>query len=169
MRNYLRNRRRTEPAKELWRRARARATRAALPFDLAIEEVVIPAICPVLGIPLSVGKGRHANSPSLNRIVPSLGYVTNNVMVISDRANRLRSDHSAAELVSLAERAKGNRRTEYSLVIDYVAREAFLADIRSRAEQARALQTDLTQVATCLEAIFSRGLVRDGSPAIWSL
>jgi hypothetical protein len=69
------------------------------------KDVSVPDVCPVLGIPLKVvsGKGFTDNSPSLDRIVPSLGYVPGNVVVISMRANRIKSDASLAELKKIVE------------------------------------------------------------------
>lgn len=40
---------------------------------------------------------------SLDRIVPSLGYVPGNVAVISHRANRIKSDATADELRAVAD------------------------------------------------------------------
>ena len=56
----------------------------------------IPDVCPVLGIPLDQdpkGKGeRSDNSPSLDKFIPSLGYVKGNIHIISWRANHLKND-----------------------------------------------------------------------------
>lgn len=86
---------------ECLRGARRRAALAGLPFDLTIDSLPpIPERCPVLGIPLAPG-GRGAernNSPSLDRMIPALGYVTGNVQWISHRANMLRRDATAEEL-----------------------------------------------------------------------
>lgn len=76
MRSYLSERRKTRPAAELWKRAHNGAKKLDLPFNLAPKSIVIPALCPALGIPLIVGGQRTANSPSLDRIIPSLGYVS---------------------------------------------------------------------------------------------
>lgn len=46
-------------------------------------------------------------SPTLDRIVPSRGYVVGNVAVISMRANRLKSDASVAELQALVSYTRG--------------------------------------------------------------
>ena len=52
-------------------------------ITITINDLVFPERCPVLNIPLlSTGK-RTDNSPSLDRIIPSLGYVPGNVKVIS--------------------------------------------------------------------------------------
>lgn len=77
--------------------ARKRAQALGLPFSIEPEHIVIPASCPVLGIPMQ-SSGRRDNRPSLDRIIPSRGYVPSNVRVISFRANRIKSDASADEL-----------------------------------------------------------------------
>lgn len=48
------------------------------------------------------GRGGKNNSPSLDRIRNELGYVRGNVIVISNRANRLKSDASIEELRDIA-------------------------------------------------------------------
>lgn len=62
-------------------------------------DIVIPDVCPVLGVKLE--KGRESgtdNSPSLDRIVPALGYVPGNIRIISNRANRIKNDSTPEEL-----------------------------------------------------------------------
>lgn len=77
--------------------ARKRAIALSLPFDIEPEDIVVPDVCPVLDIPMAQGAGRE-NTPSLDRIIPSLGYVKSNIRVISFRANRLKSDASIDEM-----------------------------------------------------------------------
>lgn len=90
------------PAMKMLARAKSRAKRDGLPFDLTIEDLTIPATCPLLGIPLIAGIGKHTgNSPSIDKIVPSLGYVRGNVWVISHRANAIKRDASLTELETL--------------------------------------------------------------------
>ncbi len=87
------------PRYELWRGARGRARDLGLPFDLCLDDIVIPETCPVLGVSLEPSLGKATvRSPSLDRIVPKLGYVRGNVRVISHRANMLKSDASIEEL-----------------------------------------------------------------------
>lgn len=79
--------------KNLLRWARGRAELKGLAFNLTIEDLQIPEFCPVLGIPLKHGEGKPCdNSPTIDRIVPEIGYVTGNIIIISNRANRLKSD-----------------------------------------------------------------------------
>lgn len=89
----------------MWNNAKARAERDGVPFSISVEDIVIPETCPVLGVTLAQRLGKQGggpNSPSLDRIVASLGYIPGNVVVISMRANRLKNDASVKELRSLA-------------------------------------------------------------------
>jgi hypothetical protein len=79
--------------------AKQRASEKGLPFAISARDIHIPMVCPVLGIPLKIGTRKdHDNAPTLDRIIPELGYVAGNVVVISYRANRFRNDASASEL-----------------------------------------------------------------------
>lgn len=92
----------------MWKQIRIRAVRQGIPFDLTEADIVIPEYCPVLGMPLAVGTwGKTEASPSLDRFVPSLGYVRGNVAVISNRANRLKSDGTLDEYVKLVRWMRG--------------------------------------------------------------
>lgn len=75
-------------------RAKHRAKKEQIPFDITLDDVQIPSYCPVLHIPIRRAKGGApaCHSPSLDRIIPTRGYVRGNVRVISQRANRLKSD-----------------------------------------------------------------------------
>jgi hypothetical protein len=77
--------------------ARTRAKESGLEFDLTLDDLEIPDICPVLGIPLSIGGlgekwNRTDGSPSIDRTNPALGYVKGNVKVISWLANCIKRD-----------------------------------------------------------------------------
>lgn len=97
------------PEKYLWGRAQQRAAAKGIAFSITPDDIVIPERCPILGSRLVVHRkvfrdytvGGEDDSMSLDRIVPSLGYVPGNVAVISWRANRLKGAASLAELESL--------------------------------------------------------------------
>ncbi len=93
-RSYLRRLRRV-----MLQTAQKRSREGGLPFDLIEDDIFIPDYCPVLGIRLEpkAGRGFHASSPTLDRLVPELGYVRGNVAVISCRANVLKSNGTAEE------------------------------------------------------------------------
>jgi hypothetical protein len=80
--------------------ARRRASERNLPFSITTADIKIPEFCPVLGIKLEIGTGYKGNpaSPSLDRIIPEIGYTPENVQVISVRANSMKRDASPAEL-----------------------------------------------------------------------
>ena len=88
--------------------ARARASKYGIPFDLVVHDIELPDVCPVLGIPMSWSDTITENTPSLDRIVPELGYVKGNVNVISFRANRLKNNATLDELKALVAYVTGN-------------------------------------------------------------
>jgi hypothetical protein len=91
----------------MWKNTRTRAKRTGVLFDIEVEDISIPATCPLLGIPLKKGRKRSiASSPSLDRIFPEKGYIKGNVWVISARANAIKNDASIAELELLISRLK---------------------------------------------------------------
>lgn len=96
-------RRHADPRRGMLAGAKRRAKAYGVPFDLVLEDIVVPTLCPVLGIPLSIGGGKtHAGSPSLDRIKPDLGYIPGNVAVISHRANVIKQNATAEELRAVA-------------------------------------------------------------------
>ena len=98
-----RKRRVEEPEHELLKGARQRAKKKGLPFNITLDDVRVPKLCPVLGIPLYVGEGvLHKGSPTLDRFVPELGYVQGNVNVISSLANTIKSNASWLEALTVS-------------------------------------------------------------------
>lgn len=103
---YHRSYRERNPEQMLLASARNRAKKKNLPFDLKVEDIVIPELCPILGIKLTRNLGKHggsASSASLDRIVPSKGYVKGNVKVISLLANNMKSNASEEQLFMFAQ------------------------------------------------------------------
>ena len=91
------------PAQRMYSQAKTRAKKKNLAFDITLEDVVVPKVCPVLGIPIEPGRGKHHDgSPSLDRSDPLRGYVKGNVAVISHRANLLKSNGTAEEHLRIA-------------------------------------------------------------------
>lgn len=80
------------------------ARRKNVENTLKLEDIVIPTHCPILGIELTntMGKGRTGSNASIDRINPDLGYTPENIMIISDLANRMKQNATVDELVSFA-------------------------------------------------------------------
>lgn len=89
--------------------AKYRAKIKKLKFNITIEDVVFPKICPVLGFMIDYkGKRNAYNIPSLDRINSSKGYIKGNVRVISNRANFLKNNANSDELMKVAKDLKKN-------------------------------------------------------------
>lgn len=102
--------------REMFRGAKHRASDNCLPFDLTIEHMESIALdhCPVTGelldwdLQFSQEGKRNPHAPSLDKIVPSLGYVQGNVAIISNRMNTLKSDMTLEQLNQLIEYVQRN-------------------------------------------------------------
>jgi hypothetical protein len=100
-----------DPRKVMLVNARKRAKDKGLCFNIDKFDIIVPEKCPLLGIPINVSSGKTGrNSPSIDRIIPEKGYVKGNVMVISHKANTVKSDLSLDELELLI---KNLRRVLY--------------------------------------------------------
>lgn len=62
----------------------------------------------MFGTPLvwELGRGGGDNNPALDRKVPALGYVRGNVTFISNKANRIKSNATTEEILSVAKYLK---------------------------------------------------------------
>jgi len=158
MRGYLRRRARERPADAIWERARRRALRLGVHFDLPRGSLYVPTLCPVLGIPVEVGPCRSDHSPSLDRIIPAKGYVSTNVRVISDKANRLKGDRSLEDLQRRAAQ-RGPRQAEYAKAAAYLDRELLLEEVRAKAATGGRAAAEWEKVAAFLNSAFTKGPV----------
>lgn len=108
--NDKRRAKRAEDPRRFWAKrvlggARARAKRHGLAFNLDADWVhaAAPEACPLLGIALCFDHNMVCNdSPTLDRIDNARGYTRDNVWVISARANRIKTDATADELMQVA-------------------------------------------------------------------
>lgn len=88
---------------DMLRNAKMRARRKHLAFDITAQDIKIPKLCPVLKKAFTFGAARSTPlSPSLDRIDPRKGYVRGNIVVISLRANQIKSDASYADVLAVA-------------------------------------------------------------------
>jgi len=89
------------PEWKMHQRAKSRCRTNGREFDLTVEDVIIPEVCPVFGFPLVAHTGRsgaYKDSPSLDRVDNSKGYTRDNIQVVSQLANAMKADASIREL-----------------------------------------------------------------------
>ncbi len=87
----------------VWYAAKRRAKQKNILFTITKQDIInispIDNRCPILGIQLEFeNKTVQDNSPSLDRLIPQLGYVPGNIALISYRANRIKNDATVDEL-----------------------------------------------------------------------
>ena len=88
----------------LFRWARYRASKSGVEFTITEDDINIPMYCPILDIKLSQGdKVAALNSATLDRIDNTKGYTPNNVWVISNMANMMKSNATNSDLLKFSE------------------------------------------------------------------
>lgn len=91
--------------KAMLMRCKSRAKANNLDFNITIEDIIIPEYCPILNIKLEYNQkqGGNDNSPALDRIDSSKGYIKGNVQVISSKANRIKTNATPEEIKKVYE------------------------------------------------------------------
>ena len=89
------------------RDAKNRALKKGVPFEITSAYIlsILTDTCPVYGTPFKwMGNGGILpTSPSLDRIDPAKGYVEGNVVIISSKANNIKSAYKSADLYKVAD------------------------------------------------------------------
>jgi hypothetical protein len=85
---------RTPREKKLFKAARQRARCSGREFTLSLKDIVIPPICPVLGIPML--------RPSIDRVDSTRGYTPDNIEIISWEANKFKNNMTPEQMAQLA-------------------------------------------------------------------
>ena len=81
---------------------KSRAKRKGIVFDLKLEDIKIPLTCPILNVKLD--KNRY--SPTIDRVIPELGYIPTNIKIVSKKANTMKNDASQSELHEFSKNIK---------------------------------------------------------------
>ncbi len=132
------------PAAVMLNAARRRAKDACLDFNIAEDDISIPARCPYLSIPLAVtqyknnGLGKNQAAPSLDRVDSRLGYVRGNVEVISFRANRIKNDSTYEELSLMGREAIKRLGPEHVRTVVNELLSWLSAEVQSRPDYPKA-------------------------------
>ena len=96
------------PAKCLHLNIKSRAKKTGVEFSMEWQDIDIPVICPVLGIPIMMGTnegmrtGPSPYSPSVDRIDNTKGYIKGNIQVISHKANTMKNSATPEQLIKFA-------------------------------------------------------------------
>lgn len=93
--------RKSNPERHLFNKAKNRCTKSGIEFSITIDDIVIPAACPLLGVSISPYAERDF-VPSLDRIDNSKGYIPGNVWVISFLANRMKNTATHEQLTTFS-------------------------------------------------------------------
>ncbi len=81
-----------------------RALKKGIEFNITLEDIVIPKICPILLQPIIQGtKDNYKFSPSVDRIDNTKGYIKGNIQIISMKANTIKNSATVEELLLFAE------------------------------------------------------------------
>ena len=97
---------RSNPIPQLIYNFKKRAKLTGVPFDLEPQDIknklnLAGSKCPVLGVDMEISKLGSKNNdltPSIDRIDPKKGYVKDNIIVVSMRANRIKTDATVDEI-----------------------------------------------------------------------
>ena len=84
------------PNRALFKRVKATAKRKGIEFSLELKYIKIPKKCPILDIPLDKRDRNH--TPSIDRIDNKIGYIKENIKIISFKANNLKSNATIEQL-----------------------------------------------------------------------
>lgn len=84
--------------------AKKRAIKKGLEFSLTKEDIIIPELCPILGVPFITGtKGNYDFTPTIDRIDNSKGYTKDNIQIISNKANSMKNSADFEMLKNFAQ------------------------------------------------------------------
>jgi hypothetical protein len=86
----------------IWYRAKNNAKEKQMEFNLEIEDIIIPTICPYLGVELFTEstQSRNPNYYSVDRIDSTKGYIKGNIQIISLLANTMKNNATINELIN---------------------------------------------------------------------
>ena len=97
------------PRRRLYWSSKANACTKGVEHSITPDDIPLPLTCKYLGIKLDYqrtserGRLRSYDSPSIDRIDPQKGYIPGNIQVISDLANRMKTNATIEQLLAFAE------------------------------------------------------------------
>lgn len=155
--------RRSTPAGRLVQK-RADCKRYNVTFQLTLKDFQeMPDSCPQCGNPFGTGR---TDSPSLDRLVPAMGYVPGNVEWVCMGCNARKRDMTYAEMVAFGRR--GMERNGYAEVTDITVQWAavqmallLLESLQTSWEYIRGYRDGLCELREGMHRIFGGSLERE--------
>ena len=81
--------------------AKVRAKKKEMGFDLTKKDLHFPETCPVLNIKLVHGQEDWKNSPTIDRIDNSKGYLLDNCIVVSSLVNTIKNSATPNQILKV--------------------------------------------------------------------
>ena len=93
---------------------KSKCKRYNIPFNLTIEDIVIPEVCPKTGIKLVVHteRGKYIDTPSVDRIIPALGYVKGNIQIVCYWYNIAKFTWEESVFIEMCKKIVNNNETK---------------------------------------------------------
>jgi len=94
----------SSPEKKLLQRAKSNSRSRKLEFNLELSDIVIPKLCPYLGVELLTEHehSKHQLYATNDRIDSTMGYVKGNLQIISKLANIMKNNSTEEQLITFA-------------------------------------------------------------------
>jgi hypothetical protein len=87
---------------DIYNQLKHSAKKRGIEFTITKYELIdfgVPITCPVLGIPIKFNRGKaEDNSISVDRIDSTKGYSKDNIVIVSNRVNRIKNNATLEEL-----------------------------------------------------------------------
>lgn len=89
------------PERRILHQIKSKARKEGVKFNLTLEDIVIPKVCPVFGVPFD--RRNKLRTTSVDRRNNRKGYVKGNIQIMSVLANVMKNRATPAELLRFAE------------------------------------------------------------------
>lgn len=108
---------------KMFQQAKSRAKEHGLEFNITLDDLMFEdgQLCPILEIPMHFNSGaKHGldDSPSLDRIDNNLGYIKGNIIIISNRANKIKRDSTLDELKKIVAFLENHKNSQIKYILN---------------------------------------------------
>lgn len=105
MKNNRKGKLNSNPRGKICMNAASNSKKNGCYFNITSEDIKLVKFCPILDIELDYNNSKICdNSPSIDKIIPSLGYVKDNIQIISVLANKMKSNATPEQLIKFSKK-----------------------------------------------------------------